>query len=111
MAPARIEQWADIRELVLMSIGTNRGTWWADPTFGSDLWLLRQTGKLDGQTAGTLRQLILQATQWLVRDGLVQGITCQAERSGKNEITYTVTVIRPHGTSEVIQEVWYALST
>ena len=65
MAPVTIEQWADIRELVHMSIGTNKGTWWADPAFGSDVWLLRQTGKLDEKTAGTLRYMILQATQWL----------------------------------------------
>jgi phage gp46-like protein len=111
MAPVYIEQWADIRELVKMSIGTDKGTWWADPTFGSDLWLLRQTGTIDGQTAGRLRHLILQATHWLVADGLVQDITCQAEPSGKTEITYTVTVIRPHGARELIKEVWHALST
>ena len=111
MAPVTIEQWADIRELVHMSIGTNKGTWWADPAFGSDVWLLRQTGKLDEKTAGTLRYMILQATQWLVKDGLVQEITCQAARTGKHEITYTVTVIRTQGTREVLKEVWYALST
>ncbi|MDR1031032.1 MAG: phage GP46 family protein [Treponema sp.] len=109
MAMVKIEQWADIRELVQMSIGTNKGTWWADPSFGSDLWLLRQTGKINGQTADTLRHLILQATQWLVSDGLVQEITCQAERSGKNEITYEVTVIRANGPHELLKEVWHAL--
>ncbi|MDR0628853.1 MAG: phage GP46 family protein [Treponema sp.] len=108
---ATIEQWADIREPVKMSIGTNKGTWWADPAFGSELWLLRQTGKIDGQTPGRLRHLILQATHWLVADGLVSNLECQAERSGKTEITYTVTVIRPHGTREILKEVWHALST
>ncbi|MDR1300956.1 MAG: phage GP46 family protein [Treponema sp.] len=109
METVKIEQWADIRELVQMSIGTNKGTWWADPSFGSDLWLLRQRGKLDGQTADTLRHLILQATQWLVNDGLVREITCHTERSGKNEITYTVTVMRANGSHELLKEVWYAL--
>lgn len=109
MEPVRIETWADIRELVCMSLGTNKGTWWADPAFGSDLWLLRQRGKIDEKTAGTLRHMILQATQWLVTDGLVQGITCQAERTGKQEITYSVTAMRTHSTREVIKEVWHAL--
>jgi phage gp46-like protein len=47
-----IEQWNDIRVLVLMSIGTDKGTWWADPNFGSELWLLRKTGKVDGGNPG-----------------------------------------------------------
>ena len=51
MEPASIESWNDIRELVLMSIGTDKGTWWADPNFGSDLWILRQEGKVTGKTA------------------------------------------------------------
>jgi phage gp46-like protein len=109
MATAKIEHWADIRELVTMSMGTNKGTWWADPTFGSELWLLKQTGKIDGQTTGTLRHMILQATQWLVTDRIVKKIECQAERSGKHEITYTVTVVRPNGDSALIKEVWNIL--
>jgi hypothetical protein len=48
----RIEQWVSIEELALMSIGTDKGTWWADPDFGSELWLLKKEGKVDGQTAG-----------------------------------------------------------
>jgi hypothetical protein len=54
--PARIEGWNNARELVLMSIGTDKGSWWADPDFGSELRLLRQAGRVDGRTAGTFRQ-------------------------------------------------------
>ena len=106
---ARIENWADIRELVLMSIGTNKGTWWADNEFGSDLWLLKQSGKINGQTAGTLRRMILEATQWIVSDGLAEKIECDAERSGKNAITYTVVIYRAGGDNETIKEVWNAV--
>jgi hypothetical protein len=40
-----------------MSIGTDKGTWFADPGFGSDLWLLKKEGKADGQTAGKLERV------------------------------------------------------
>ena len=92
-----------------MSIGTNKGTWWADGGFGSDLWLLKQSGKVNGQTAGTLRRMILEATAWLVNDGLVKEIDCQAERTGRDEITYTVNVYRNDTKTDFIQEVWNAV--
>ena len=106
---ARIEQWDDIRELVLMSIGTDKGTWWADPEFGSELWLLRKTGKVDGQTAGTLRRMVLESLQWIISNSLASKINCTAERTGKNEIAYNVIIFRPNGNTELIKEVWRAV--
>jgi phage gp46-like protein len=102
----KIEQWADIRELVRMSIGTNKGTWFADPTFGSDLWLLKKEGKVDGQTAGTLERMVRESLQWLVKDGLVDTVDCTVERNGKNRINYQVTVRRPDGSPVMVKEVW-----
>ena len=106
---ANIENWADIRELVLMSIGTDKGAWWADPEFGSGLWLLRRNGKTTGNTAGELRRLILEATAWLVSDGLAQKIECEAECSGKDRIAYTVTVHHSGTDSFFIEGVWDAV--
>jgi phage gp46-like protein len=105
----KIENWADIRELVLMSLGTNKGTWWAYPDFGSELWLLKQSGKVDGQTAGTLRRMILEATAWLVSDSLVKDIECETERTGKHEITYSVIIYHSNNDSNLIKEVWNAV--
>ena len=105
----RIEQWDDIRKLALMSIGTDKGRWWADPSFGSELWLLRQNGKVDGQTAGTLRRMVLESLRWMIADGLAAKIDCYAERAGKNEIAYSVTIFRPDGESDVIREAWRAV--
>ncbi|MDR1316535.1 MAG: phage GP46 family protein [Spirochaetales bacterium] len=107
--PVKIENWTDIRELVLMSIGTNKGRWWADPGFGSDLWKLRQEGKVTYKTAGTLQQMVLECLAWLKDDGLAGLITCAAEQSGKNAISYTVTVVRPDGQSVMIKDAWYAI--
>jgi phage gp46-like protein len=80
METVRIEQWDDIRELALMSIGTDKGTWWADPNFGSELWLLRQNGKVNGQTAGTLRRMVLESLGWIIQSYLAKKIDCTAER-------------------------------
>jgi len=103
-----IENWNDIRELVQMSIGTDKGSWWADPDLGSELWLLKQSGKVDGRTAGTLRRMILESIQWLVNDELVKKIDCEAERTGKNEISYCVMIFTKNETTLQIKEVWNA---
>jgi phage gp46-like protein len=104
--PIAVENWNDIRELVMMSIGTDKGSWWADPAFGSELWLLRQSGKVDGRTAGTLRRMILECCQWLVNDALAKKFDCEAERTGKNEISYCVTVHGKNESTLQIKEVW-----
>lgn len=107
--PVKIEQWTDIQELVAMSIGTDKGRWWADPSFGSELWILREIGKVDGTTAGRVRAAILESLAWLKADGLAKDIECTAERTGKNEIRYEVTVVRPDGSSVFIKDVWYGI--
>jgi phage gp46-like protein len=102
----RIEQWDSIPELVRMSIGTNKGTWFADPAFGSELWLLKKEGKVDGKTAGTLERMLRESLIWLVDDGLVATIECTAERTGKNRIDYQITVTRFDGSLETVKDMW-----
>ena len=89
-----------------MSLGTDKGRWYANPDFGSELWLLKKTGKVDGQTAGILQRMAREALRWLVTDGLASGVDCAAQRNGKNRIDYTVTVTRPGGSQITITEVW-----
>jgi phage gp46-like protein len=109
----KIENWQDIKELALMSIGTDKGSWWADPGFGSELWLVKREGGAgrcaDGGAAGTLARMLRECLGWLVRDGLCESVDAQAERSGKNTVSYTVTLYKPDGGSEVIAEVWSAV--
>ena len=104
--PTTIERWADIEELVRMSIGTNKGTWLADSNFGSDLWLLRQSGKLDGETVSTMERMLRECLQWLIADRLASAIAVTAERCGKSRIDYRVTVTRPGGGQATIEGVW-----
>jgi phage gp46-like protein len=105
----RIENWASVEQLVRMSIGTDRGTWHADPSFGSDLWHLRRAGKTDGETAGTLERMVRESLQWLVSARIALSVDCKAERNGKNRIGYTVTVKKPDGGSISIKEAWDAV--
>ena len=103
---ARIERWASVEDLARMSIGTDRGAWFADPEFGSELWLLKKAGKVDGQTAGALERMVRESLSWLVRDGLARSAECRAERNGKNRIDYMVTITRPDGSRVQIEEAW-----
>ena len=106
----KVEDWADIKELVKMSIGTDKSSLVADPSFGSELWMLRQAGKINSKTAGTLQRMILESLNWLKADSLASEITCQAEQTGKNQISYTVTVVRPHGRQPItVKDVWNAI--
>lgn len=105
----KIENWTDIRELVLMCIGTDKGTWWADPSFGSELWILRQEGKINSRTVGRVQQMILDCLKWLKEDGLAANIECHAEQIGKNEIAYSVTVYRPKGDPVIVKDTWDAI--
>jgi phage gp46-like protein len=89
-----------------MSVGTNKGTWFADPSFGSDLWLLKKEGKVDGRTAKTLERLARESLRWLVDDGLAAAVDCAAEQNGKNRIDYQVTVTRPDGSPVTVKEAW-----
>ena len=106
MTSGKLENWLDIRELVLMSIGTDRGRWWADKNFGSELWKLRLAGKITPGTAGNLRQMVLDSVQWIVDDGLASRIECEAEQQGRDRIAYRVTVFRPDGVTLEIKETW-----
>ncbi len=102
----KIENWTDIQELVAMSIGTNKGQYWADKSFGSNLWILKQTGKVDGSTAGKVRSMILDSLAWLQSDRIAKEIECEAERIGKNQIRYIVTVHSPKGNTVTVKDVW-----
>ncbi len=106
MEPVRLEDWSSIQTLVEMSIGTDRGTWWADPEFGSDLWKFRQSGKLVPEMVEDVRREILRCTAWIVADGLASKIECATEQAGRTRINWVTTVTRPEGSPVQIAGVW-----
>ena len=106
---ARIENWNGIYELAQMSIGTDKGSWWADPDFGSEIYFLKKSGKVDGKTAGTFKRMLQECLSWLIADGLAKSINCIVERTGKNEISYSVEIINPNKDNVLIKDVWNAV--
>jgi len=102
----QIEDWNKIKELVSMSIGTDKGSWWADPDFGSELFILRAIGKIDGNTAGTFKRMLQECLAWIITDGLVKRINCSVERTGKNELSYVIEIIQPNNNNVFIKDVW-----
>ncbi len=109
MALVLLEAWRSVATLLAMSIGTNRGTWWADPAFGSDLYLLRQTRKVTTKTVNDVRQELIRCTAWVKTDGLVKEIEGDRPAGRPHEIDYLVKAFRPDGTEEMVEGVWSAL--
>jgi len=107
-AAVKIENSNGAKEMALMCIGTDKGSWWADPDFGSELWKLRQEGKITSRTAARVQQMILECLSWMKEDGLVSAMECRAEQSGKNKITYRVTLFLPDGNPLSVKDTWDA---
>ncbi len=83
----------DIQELVTMSLftwrraldgdvlpdGASRRGWFADPEFGSRLWLLNY-GKLDTAALANAKTYVLEALQWMIDDGILASVEAEVER-------------------------------
>lgn len=106
MELAALESFLSIRQLVEMSVGTDRGTWWADENFGSKLWLLRKSGKTGPSLASDVKQALLDCLAWLKADGLVSDIAVETEPIGKYRVDYSITVTRPDGSTDLIKDAW-----
>lgn len=103
METAKIEDFHHLNQLVLISLGTDRGSFWADVNFGSDLWLIRQSRKVDDATATAVKQEILRCLNWLKEDGLIFDLEVVAKISGKNRIDYRVCVFQSENNSFVVE--------
>lgn len=93
-----------------MPAGKRRG-WWADPTYGSLLWIYSQGGRLAGATTDAVRAALADALQPLVDDGTAQSVATEAERTDVSEIRAAATVTENDG-SEVrvtYPQLWDAL--
>lgn len=106
MEPGKLENWQDIRELVHMSIGTDKGTWWADPLFGCEIWKIKQSGKVTGTTIGTVRRMILESLDWLKQDGLAKDISCTVSQSGKHSLAWVVQVFCLNNETIHVEDSW-----
>lgn len=99
-----LNNYQDIRYLVLMNINSNKSSWWADNNFGSNLFLI-QKSKISKYTANEVKRIISDSLEWIVKDNLAKSINVNTEIE-KNRINWIVEIIKPDGENELIEGVW-----
>ena len=75
---------------------------------GSRLWLLKRSKLVTNETLLQAEEIIREATQWFIDDGIAQRIDVQLERSGIGTIKGVVTlVLKEGGTLSVpFDDIW-----
>ena len=71
----------DIRTDVYLSLNIKKGSWFANPKFGCDLFKIRKI------TAGNLvlaKQYVEAALQWMIITGRAKAVTVVVERNSQN---------------------------
>ena len=84
---------------------SDRGGWWADPTFGSRLHLLMRSGKLLKNTPETCRQYILEALKPLQDSGILGEVEVAVTTTGepKNGLAAEIKCHKPDGSAETLR--------
>jgi phage gp46-like protein len=105
--------WEDLPRAVLISLftwrranpdddlpGKDKFGWWGDTypeivndRIGSRLWLLSRA-KLTRQTVLKAKEYAEEALQWLIDDGVADGVTVEAERQGLDRLALGVLLVR-----------------
>jgi len=87
--------------------------WWADAVsdpendlIGSRLWTLIRQGKVLEETVSELENLLIEAFQWTIRDGIASSVEVSAQRVDSNEIRGSVNIIKPTGEDIPFSFVW-----
>lgn len=75
---------------------------------GSRLWLLKRSKLVTNETLLQAEEIIREATQWFIDDGIAQRIDVQLERSGIGTIKGVVTLfLKEGGTLSVpFDDIW-----
>jgi phage gp46-like protein len=89
--------------------GYDRSGWWADPTFGSRLWLLRRSPLTDAVVAKA-KEYATEALQDLVTDGLFSSFEVETARNG-DALGMSITIYRDGQTPALLtyQDLWASL--
>ncbi len=87
--------------------------WWADlisepieDAIGSKLWRLERIGKVLETTVVEMKNLLQEAFEWMVEDGLAETVVVTAEQSGFNEIKGSVKIFKPNGNNIPFKFIW-----
>ena len=91
----------------------NRRGWWADlvsevqgDKIGSKLWALEREGKVNNQTPIELENILRDAFNWLLIDGIAQRVSVIAERTGTNEVKASIKIFKPEGDNIPFKFIW-----
>ena len=93
----------DIRSDVYISLAIKRGSWFADPNFGSRLSEIK---KVTDNNLLLAHQYALDALQWLRQTGRATSITAVATKGGYNQIDIDIQVVQSNG-----MKLFYQIST
>jgi len=114
ITPAFISMFSDKRvtlEELPPGLDDRRG-WWADlisepleDQIGSRLWTLDRSKILDS-TPAELENIMSEALNWMLEDGIAQRVVVTAARNGLNEVTGTARVFRPDGEEIPFKFIW-----
>lgn len=99
-----LNNYQDIRYLVLMTINSSKNKWWADSNFGSNLFLI-QKSKISKYSANEVKRIISESLEWIMKDNLAKNINVNTEIE-KTRINWTIEIIKPDGENELIKGVW-----
>lgn len=100
-----LENYSNIETLALMSIHTDRGAWWADTDFGSELYTLKGS-KITNETPSIVCSMLIECLAWLKKDELAKDIEIETKLKDKNSVYYKVVIIKPEGKNILIEDVW-----
>lgn len=100
-------------EIKAAGLDTNLG-WWADADtlrdpsrrpWGSKFWLLSR-GKTTLETLRRLEGYVVSALQWLIDEGIVASVSCQATRLRPGVVGLDLTLTRPSKLLPAFKRFW-----
>ncbi|MEP3246258.1 MAG: phage GP46 family protein [Sneathiella sp.] len=133
LAGADLETGNDLASAVIISLFTWRRAnpddelpnetsglkgWWGDSyppvpgdRIGSRLWLFKRK-KITQATLAEIREVCLEALQWMIDDGVASAVDIQIERDRLDGLAGTITISSPNGAGEILQfaEIWKVLN-
>ena len=87
--------------------------WWADlisepqgDQIGSTFWRLESIGKINDRTPVEFENLLIDAFQWMLDDGVAAEVTASAERIGTDRLEGTVEIKKLEGENIPFKFVW-----
>lgn len=87
--------------------------WWADAIsdvrgdqIGSRLWRLEASGKITTSSVVEFENLLADAFEWMIEDGLASEVLVGAQRNGLNELSGSISIVKPSGENIPFDFLW-----